>query len=217
MKRIALTLCVASTILFGCNSTDKKESSGTDSTKMDTASTAEKKWIPVDSAMMNKAWAESMALGEPHKVMAKTAGTWNADVTMWMGEGEAPMKSTSTSVNTLLYGGLYEQSKHSGTMMGAPFEGMSLMAYDNTLKEFVSTWIDNMGSGILVMKGNWDAGSNTINLAGTYRNPANGLDCNMREVFKIVDDNNHTLEMYGPDPKTGKEMKSMEIKYTRKK
>jgi hypothetical protein len=30
-------------------------------------------------------------------------------------------------------------------------------------------------------------------------------------------DNNEFMEMYGPDPKTGKEYKMMEIKYSRKK
>jgi hypothetical protein len=49
------------------------------------------------------------------------------------------------------------------------------------------------------------------------KNPANGLDCSIKEVFKMVDDNNQILEMYGPDPQTGKEFKTMEIKYTRKK
>ena len=38
----------------------------------------------------------------------------------------------------------------------------------------------------------------------------------LRQTFKIVDDNNQVMEMYGAGP-DGKEMKMMEIKYTRKK
>ena len=136
---------------------------------------------------------------------------------MWMSNGQAPTKSTGTTVNTMLFGGLYQQSKHKATMMGMPFEGMSTVAYDNTEKKFVSTWIDNMGSGILVMTGNWDDATKSLNLSGKFKNPANGLECTEREVFKIVDDNHQTLEMYGPDSKTGKEYKMMEIQYTRKK
>ena len=74
-------------------------------------------------------------------------------------------------------------------MMGMPFEGMSTTAYDNVSKEYVSTWIDNMGSGIMVMKGNWDEGTKSVNLSGTIKNPANGLDCTIREIFKNIDDN----------------------------
>src|SRR3569832_401364 len=135
MKRIALTLFTASIVLFACNSSDKKEGTKkADKMTDDTASTStsEKKWIPIDSNMMNKAWAESMTLGEPHKMLAKGAGTWDAEVTMWMADGSPPTKSTSSSVNTMLFGGLYQMSKHSGNMMGMPFEGMSIAGYDNT-------------------------------------------------------------------------------------
>lgn len=221
MKHRILTICCATICLFSCNSETKDAKTDTPSTdttsKMAPEEKKEKAWIPIDSAMMDKAWKESMALGEPHKMMAKSAGTWKGEVTMWMAPGAPPMTSTSTTVNTVLYGGLYQQSKHTGNMMGAPFEGMSIMGYDNTKKEYFSTWIDNMGSGILVSTGNWDDATKTLNLSGTMKNPANGLDCTMREVFKMVDDNNQVLEMYGPDPQTGKEFKTMEIKYTRKK
>jgi len=219
MKRITLTICTAF-ILFACNNDKKDEQTKTDKDTTKTASVEMKKdqaWIPIDSAMMDKGWKEAMTLGEPHKMLAKSNGTWRGDVTMWMADGAPPMKSTTTAVNTMIFNGLYQQSKHTGNMMGMPFEGISTVAYDNTEKQYVSTWIDNMGSGIMVMKGNWDDVTKSINLSGKMKNPANGLECSEREVFKIVDDNNQILEMYGPDPKTGKEFKIMEIKYTRKK
>jgi hypothetical protein len=220
MKHKILMICCAAIFLFSCNS-ETKDAKTTDSdsttAKMASEEKKEKEWIPIDSAMMEKAWKESMALGEPHKMLAKSSGTWTGDVTMWMANGAPPMKSTSTTVNTMIFGGLYQQSKHTGNMMGAPFEGISTMGYDNTKKEYFSTWIDNMGTGILVSTGSWDDATKSLNLSGTMKNPANGLDCTMREVFKIVDDNNQILEMYGPDPQTGKEFKTMEIKYTRKK
>lgn len=220
MKRVILASCTAALLLFACNNEKKAEEKTSAEISTDSATVSdakEKAWIPIDSAMMDKAWKESMALGEPHKMLAKATGTWAGDVTMWMANGVPPMKSNSTTVNTMIFGGLYQQSKHSGNMMGAPFEGMSIMGYDNTKKEFFSTWIDNMGSGILVSTGSWDDVTKTINLSGTMKNPANGLDCTVREVFKMIDDNNQVLEMFGPDPQTGKEFKTMEIKYTRKK
>lgn len=102
-------------------------------------------------------------------------------------------------------------------MMGMPFEGISTVGYDNYTKEFVSTWVDNMSTMIMVAKGTWDDATKSINMTSKMKNPANGLDCTIREVVKIVDGNNEVMEMYGPDPKTGKEFKMMEIKYTRKK
>jgi hypothetical protein len=38
----------------------------------------------------------------------------------------------------------------------------------------------------------------------------------MREVEKITGKDSKTLEVFGPDPKTGKEYKMMEIAFTRK-
>ncbi|HUR66444.1 MAG TPA: DUF1579 domain-containing protein, partial [Chitinophagaceae bacterium] len=124
--------------------------------------------------------------------------------------------STVTAVTESIYGGLYSQSKNSGDMMGSPFQGVSTMGYDNLKKEFISTWIDNMGSGIMTMTGQYDAAAKKLNLSGKMM-CMNGQEGNMREVFTFVDDDHQTLEMYGPDPATGKEYKNMEIKYTRKK
>ncbi len=33
--------------------------------------------------------------------------------------------------------------------MGMPFEGMGIDGYDNLAKQYVSTWVDNMGTGIM--------------------------------------------------------------------
>ena len=94
---------------------------------------------------------------------------------------------------------------------------MSTTAYDNAKKVFISTWIDNMGTGIMKMEGPWDEASKTMTLSGKMMDPSTGRECNMRETFKIVDDNTQIMEMYGPDPKTGKEFKTMTIKLTKKK
>ncbi len=103
-------------------------------------------------------------------------------------------------------------------MMGMAFEGMSLMAYDNAIKKFTSSWIDTWSTGIMNMSGSWDEATKSITLSGTMPDICRpGKECTMREVYKVADDNTHIMEMYGPDPKTGKEMKMMEIKFTRKK
>uniref|UniRef100_UPI0026104789 DUF1579 family protein n=1 Tax=uncultured Chryseobacterium sp. TaxID=259322 RepID=UPI0026104789 len=57
----------------------------------------------------------------------------------------------------------------------------------------------------------------SIEFKGKMTDPTRpGKDCDIREIYSFVDDNTQKLEMFGPDPKTGKEMKTMEIKFTRK-
>ena len=215
MKRITLTICAAALLFAACNSKEEKKSGDSKETTNEGKMEEKAAWIPVDSAMMDKAWKDNMVISDHHKMLAKATGTWAGETTMWMADGAPPTKSTTTSTTKMLYNGLYQESTHSGDMMGMPFEGRSLTGYDNMKKEFFSTWIDNMGSGIYVMTGQMDETGKKLTLTGTMK-CMNGQDATMREVFTFTDDNNHLLEMYGPDPKTGKEYKNMEIKYTRK-
>lgn len=219
MKKLSL-ICMAALAFASCNNstTDKKMADAAmDSAANRIDKAVEEPWVAVDSATEMKAWTDYSTPGESHKGMAKADGEWTGENTMWMKMGADPMKSTSTMTNKMILGGRYQMSTMKGNFMGMPFEGMAVTAYDNYKKKYVSTWIDNMGTGIMQMEGTWDPATNSFNYVGKMVNPANGRECTMREVFKIVDDNTHTMEMYGPDSQTGKEYKTMEIKLTRKK
>jgi hypothetical protein len=218
MKRITLVLC-ATTFLFACNN-DKKAGESktlTDSTTTQTDDNSKSKpMVEVDSATRMKNWQEYMTPGPMHKMMSSWDGVWDADVTMWM--PDAPeQKSKSTAFNKTIMNGLYQESEHSGNIMGMPFSGKSTTGYDNHLHQFVSTWVDNMGSGIMVMHGTWDSTSKMITFKGKMVDPETKGECEMRQTFKIVDDNTHEMEMFGPDRKTGQEVKTMLITYKRRK
>jgi hypothetical protein len=163
-----------------------------------------------------KAWMEYMTPGEIHKEMAKWDGEWNEDLTMWMAPGAPAQKSTATCVNKMILGGRYQSSMHTGSFNGMPFEGMSTVAYDNVKKTFVTTWIDNMGTGMMVMEGKWDEKTKTLNTKGKQTDPMTGKDMAVRETFQIIDDNTQKMEMF-MTPAGGKEYKSMEVVFTRKK
>ena len=218
MKRITLTICASALLLASCKNEKKageeKTTSDTTTSKIDEPVKNEPK-PEVDSATMMKNWQDYMTPGEMHKMMAKWEGTWDGDVSMWM-PGSPEQKSKSTAVNKMIMNGLYQESTHSGNMMGSPFNGKSIVGYDNHMKQFVSTWIDNMGSGIMIMKGTYDSTTKTITFKGSMLDPMTKMECNLRETFKIVDDNTQEMEMFGPDPKTGQEMKTMHITYKRK-
>ncbi len=100
--------------------------------------------------------------------------------------------------------------------MGMPYEGGGIVGYDKAKKVFFSTWMDNWSTMLMNMEGKWDAANKSIEFKGKMLCPANGIECEMREIYKFVDDNTQIMEMYGPDMKTGKEFKNMEIKFTRK-
>lgn len=220
MKKIMIALCTA-TVLFSCNSEDK--TTKTEEAKVDSAATTlketpkEKEWVPVDSATAMKTMMEVGTPGEEHKMLAKSDGNWSAETTMWMSPDAPPAKGKGTATNKMIMGGRYQQTSFKGDFMGMPYEGSGITGYDKAKKVYFTTWMDNMSTMVMNMEGNWDAASKSINFKGKMLCPANGVECEMREVFKTVDDNTQVMEMYGPDMKTGKEFKSMEIKFTRSK
>ena len=218
MKHITLTICTAALLLGACNS-DTKNASATDSTATaaNETSVKEKEWVPIDSATMMKAMMEYGTVGEPQKMLAKSNGVWNAKVVMWMADGAPGDTSMATSTNKMILGDHYQVSTFKGNMMGMPFEGESTTAYDNAKKVFMSTWIDNWSSGIMTMEGPWDEATKTITMTGKMVSPVDGRVCQMKQVVKMIDDNTQVMEMYGPDSQTGKQYKSMEITFTRKK
>ena len=148
--------------------------------------------------------------------MASWNGTWSGDATMWMQPGAPPLKTTLTSVNKMALGGRYQLSDEKGQFMGTPFEGKSTLAYDNAKRRFISTWIDNMGTGLIVLEGAWDEGNKTMELKGKEINPQTGEDMNVRQVLHVIDNDRQIMQMYQPGP-DGKEFKTMEIVLTRRK
>lgn len=204
--------------MIGCNNASENK---TDAPKKDTAAApattakAETPPPPMDSATMMKKMMEYATPGEMHKMLASSDGKWTTETTMWMDPKAPPQKATGTSENKMILGGRYQQSTHKSNMGGMPFEGISTVAYDNTKKVFISTWIDNMGTGIMTMEGPYDAATKTISFKGKALDCTTGKDCEVRENFKIIDDKNQFMEMY-MTPAGGKEYKCMELKLTKK-
>lgn len=161
-----------------------------------------------------KAWMEYSTPGPVHQMLAKADGDWTYEMTGWMAPDAPPMKSSGTSTNRMILGGRYQESRHNGTFMNMPFEGVALTGYDNAKKAFVSSWMDNMGTGIMNMEGKYDEASKTITLTGKCIDPMTGKDMEIREVMQWLNDKSQKMEMY--TKMDGKEFKSMEITYTRK-
>lgn len=172
---------------------------------------------PMDSLAMQKAWEEYATVGEPHKILAGDVGTWTENLTFWMGpEDKNPQKHTATADIKMILGGRYQEQRHKGKMMGMDFEGISTMAYNNASGEFTSTWIDNMGTGMMIASGTYDESTKTINLSGEMVDPLTKKMKKFREIMTIVDADTRKMESFDTSP-NGKEFKSMEILMKRKK
>ncbi len=161
-----------------------------------------------------KAWMAYMTPGAMHQLLIKSNGDWNEEITFWQAPGAPPTKADAKCFNSMILGDRYQVSASSGMMMGMPFEGKSTVGYDNIKKVFQSTWIDNMGTGIVFMEGPYDAATKTVSMKGEMVDPMSGKIERARQTMKFIDDNNQLMEMYVT--KDGKEFKNMVIKFTRR-
>ena len=160
-------------------------------------------------------WMDYMTPSDIHKLMAGWDGEWTEEIEMWMDPNAPAQQMKAACVNKMILGGRYQESKHTGEFNGMPFEGISTLAWDNARKVFISTWIDNFGTGMMYMEGGWDAATQSVNLKGQMTDPVTGKLTDVREVLKVVDANTQVMEQYAT--KDGKEFKTMHIRFTRKK
>jgi hypothetical protein len=188
MKKLLLIQGSLLIIASSCKEPETKtETTATDTT---IATTAQAETPPqLDSAAMVKAWMDFATPGDMHKMMAKSDGIWTTETKMWMEPGKEPSVSTGTATNKMILGGRYQQSMYKGTIDGMQFEGTATSGYDNAKKMFVSTWVDNMGTGIMTMEGTYDEATKTMNMKGKQTDCTNGKDMEVREVQKWLDDN----------------------------
>jgi hypothetical protein len=168
----------------------------------------------MDQQAMMDTYAKLATPGEPHKQLASLAGSWTTKTKSWMEPGKPPMESTGSAELKMLLDGRFLQQEFTGEMMGQPFSGVGINAYDNLRKRYVTSWIDTMGTGIFMMEGTASADGKTITMRGQHAELGGG-QMTHRAVWKIVDNNTQTFDMYGTHHH-GKEMKMIEIAYTRK-
>jgi hypothetical protein len=168
-----------------------------------------------------KRWMEFATPGEHHKHLEQWAGEWDLKVMMYMAPGAPPVESKATASSKVIMGGRYLIEKVQGTIdMGdgnpTPFEGMSTMGYDNYKKQYFSTWIDTMGTGMMEEWGTCDPTGKVLTSQGKTYDPMIGAERASKSICTVVDATTRRLEMFSPGP-DGKMFKNMEITYTRKK
>ena len=168
----------------------------------------------MDPEAMMEVWKKLGTPGEPHKLFGTLAGSWTTTTKEWMEPGKPPTESTGTADMKMLLDGRFLYQEYNSQMMGQPFSGVGIDGYDNMTKKYVTAWIDTMGTGIFFMDGTASADGKTITLKGQHPVPGGG-QMKHRAIWKIVDNNSQTFEMYGTHPGQ-KEMKFLEIVYTRK-
>jgi hypothetical protein len=156
--------------------------------------------------------------GKPHQELAKQAGNWDLAVKAWMKPGAPPQESKGTAERTMILGGRVLTEKVNGDPMGGmgPFEGFGLSGYDNVSGKYWGTWTDNMGTGVMMSTGTCSEKTSTCTFKGSYVDAVTKKTKHNRMVDHWDGADKSVVTFYETG-KNGKEAKTLEITYTRKK
>ena len=165
---------------------------------------------------MMAAMMKNAAPGPEHAALNPLVGSWKTTTKMWNAPGTEPTVSAGTCERAWTMGNRYLVANYKGVFSQMPFEGMEVLGYDNMKKQYVSSWVDNMGTGIMMSQGGaMDPSTKTFSLGGNMVDPATGKEMTTREVTNIVDNNTYVMSMFANVG--GQEMKMMEITFSRVK
>jgi hypothetical protein len=171
------------------------------------------KMSPEQAAMM-EAYQKAGTPGPQHAALAKMAGTYDLKIRSWETPGAPPTEETGTSTRTMVLGGRVMAEEMHSKMHGQAFTGHGMQGYDNVSGKYWSTWNDSMSTGLMVSEGTCDA-SRSCKFSGTWNDPIRKGPVTSRMTTRWTSPTTEVFEMYGPG-RDGKEMKMMEITYTKK-
>ena len=167
-------------------------------------------------AMMKDYMAKYGTPGEHHEHLKATEGRWTTLTKMWPAPGAPPVESKGRAKNKMVLGGRYLATNYKGEFMGMPFEGTGYAAYDRYKNKYVESWVDTMGTMLVVSEGQCSNGGKSRTMTATYDDPMTGKTTVMRSVYTYQDPDHFLLEMYTQQG-NAPEFKMMEIQHTRVK
>lgn len=152
--------------------------------------------------------------GPQHEVIARKAGTWDAQLTMpGMPAGAVAGRAVYTA--RLDHGGLWLIGDYRGDFMGAPFSGTEVQGFDATKGKYVSTWVDSWIDHVMRLEGDFDAASSTLQLWTENTDRATGAPIRERHDTHFVDADHWTFAILQPGA-DGTLAPVMTIKYSRR-
>lgn len=152
--------------------------------------------------------------GEHHKHLEMLAGKWTTMTKFWPAPGAPVQEWAGRAEHRMVLGGRYLETSYESEFMGMAFEGRGTAAYDRYKQKYVETWIDSMGTMVMISEGTCDGTGKTRTVSAAYDDPMSGQSGKLRSVTRILNDDQYVLEMYW-QPEGSEEFKMMEIAHTR--
>lgn len=170
--------------------------------------------MSADEKAMMEAWKASMTPGPEHAKLASLAGTWTVRSIYWMAPDAKPESGEGTAVRTMIFDGRVLREDFTGEYQGQPYIGIGHTGYDNVTGEYWSTWMDNMMTGIAVLKGQWDEAKQMMIYEGEVPDPMAGGLTTLHIESRMEGKDTEIDDFFEPGP-DGDMYRMMELVYER--
>lgn len=174
------------------------------------------KMTPEQEKMM----AEMVKMATPnenHKVLEAMVGNWTFVSKMRMKPSDKQEESKGTLQAVWVFGNRFLKRDFQMEWAGNKMSGTGYIGYDNNLGEYQDLWLGDMGTGMMLAKGTYDAKTKTLKLSGiTSCSPTGEKNKLMRSEVYIPNSDTFTYTMYDTTA-DGKEFKMVVETYKRVK
>ena len=158
-------------------------------------------------------WIASAAPAAQHLRLQKLSGRWTVHQRDWMGAGAPWNEADGEALWRPMLGGRFMQVELATALKGHPYHGIGVLGFHRDTGKYVATWMDDFGTSLLKLEGDWDEASRTLSLAGylgAYGDPRTRWV--MKQIWR--DDDHLTVEWWGPAA-GGASAKMVELQYSR--
>src|SRR5262249_20799651 len=127
------------------------------------------KLTPEQQAQMD-IYMKAAAPGPEHQMLASSAGQYDLTIKSWEEAGKPPTEDKGTATRAMMLDGRVLAEDVHSTMGGMPFEGHGMTGFDNVSRKYWGTWMDNMGTGVMVLDGTCDM-KKSCTFTGSFNDP----------------------------------------------
>lgn len=169
---------------------------------------------PADMAKMMEQAKKFTTPGTHHEFLKKFIGKWDVQINLVMGGREMPGEKGTCTTEWLMEGRWLKTTIDS-SLMGRPYQSVTIMGYDNFKQSYVTTTVSNIDTAMNSMEGDLDPDGKTLLIYGTIDEYLTGEhDKMVKAVFRLKSDTEHTMEVH--DLPIGEHnTKVLEFKFTR--
>lgn len=216
-KQLAIAFCAGAAccggLLVATGFAPEDKSGAMNAAVRDAVQDAKKAASPESMEEQMEQWAQANQLGPEHQKLAKMSGTWAVEASFIMDPSAPAMESSGTMKTKTVLNGRYVQGHFSlPDFMGMPFEGIAITGYDTVDKQYVSTWIDSVSTGIFMTTGTMSDDGKVLTMKGTGVEP-DGSKTEMKMVTTFHGDDKLVDEFY--KQQEGEWTRTGTITYTR--